>query len=158
MKYSAVHNLITSDSGQVCEDLPVCGCVHVLPHQHGHRCGQIQVHRQVPVPAGGNTGHLVWIPPVCCRSPSSGPCWSSWPSRWCPAASPSPSCTRPSCSASSRWWWGLSLARCLSNQKLILTCQVSRYSIPEELPEEQGAPLQKIFLCIEVSRRNCMRQ
>ena len=50
------------------------------------------------------------------------------------------------------------LARCLSNQKLILTCQVSRYSIPEELPEEQGAPLQKIFLCIEVRRRNCMRQ
>ena len=61
MKYSAVHNLITSDSAQVCEDLPVCGCVHVLPHQHGHRRGQIQGHRQVPVPAGGNTGHLVCI-------------------------------------------------------------------------------------------------
>ena len=50
------------------------------------------------------------------------------------------------------------LVCCLLNQKLILACQVSRYSIPEELPEEQGAPLQKIFLCIEVRRRNCMRQ
>ena len=48
-----VHNLVTSNSGQVCEDLPVCGGLHVLPHQHGHRRGQIQVHRQVPVPAGG---------------------------------------------------------------------------------------------------------
>ena len=55
MKYSAVHNLITSDSAQVCEDLPVCGCLHVLPHQHGHRPGQIQVHPQVPVPAGGQS-------------------------------------------------------------------------------------------------------
>ena len=48
-----VHNLVTSNSGQVCEDLPVCGCLHVLPHQHGHRRGQIQVHRPVPVQAGG---------------------------------------------------------------------------------------------------------
>ena len=40
-------------AAQVCEDLPVCDGVHVLPHQHGHRRGQIQSHRQVPVPAGG---------------------------------------------------------------------------------------------------------
>ena len=44
-------------------------------------------------------------PPDCFRSASSGRCWSSSPSRWCPVASPSPSCTRPSCWASSSWWW-----------------------------------------------------
>ena len=48
---SLIHVTLKSNP-QICENISLCRCLHVLSHQHGHRSWQIQSHRHISVSAG----------------------------------------------------------------------------------------------------------